>query len=155
MRTLWQDLRYGARMLLKNRGLTFVAVLSLALGIGANTSIFSLINAVMFKPLPVRNPEQLVALYTTEAQGDFSNAFSYPDYVDYRDHNEVFTALVGHAGIPLSLSSSDAKSDGGSQPELIWGVAVSGNYFSGLGVETARGRTAQCSQSGFRGSPCN
>ncbi len=141
MRTLWQDLRYGARMLLKNRGLTFVAVLSLALGIGANTSIFSLINAVMFKPLPVRNPEQLVALYTTEAQGDFSNAFSYPDYVDYRDHNEVFTALVGHAGIPLSLSSSDAKSDGGSQPELIWGEAVTGNYFSGLGVETARGRT--------------
>ena len=86
METLFQDLRYGIRMLLKSPAFTLVAVLSLALGIGANTAVFSIINGVLLKPLPVNDPEKLVVLYSTEPQSNFPGSFSYPDYVDIRDN---------------------------------------------------------------------
>jgi hypothetical protein len=133
--TIFQDLRYSVRVLLKSPGFTAVAVLSIALGIGANTAVFSLVNAVLFKPLPVDHPEQLAALYTMEPNSSFPDAFSYPDYLDYRDSNEVFSDLVGHYGVALSLANT------GAQPELVWGELVTGNYFTGLGVKAAAGRT--------------
>jgi predicted permease len=133
--TIFQDLRYSVRVLLKSPGFTAVAALSIALGIGANTAVFSLVNAVLFKPLPVDHPEQLAALYTMEPSSSYPDAFSYPDYLDYRDRNEVFSDLVGHYGVQLSLANS------GGQPELIWGELVTGNYFTGLGVKAAAGRT--------------
>src|SRR6476469_8890973 len=129
--TILQDLRYSVRVLFKSPGFTAVAALSIALGIGANTAVFSLVNAVLFKPLPVDHPEQLAALYTMEPSSPFPDSFSYPDYLDYRDRNEVFSDLVGHYGVSLSLANS------GSQPELIWGELVTGNYFTGLGVKPA------------------
>ncbi|MEK6407641.1 MAG: ABC transporter permease [Acidobacteriota bacterium] len=134
MQILWQDLRYAARTFIKAPGFTLIAVLSIALGLAANTSIFTLVNAVLFKPMPVPRPEQLVALYTTEPNSRYPDAFSYPDYRDYRDHNEVFSDLFLHDGTPVSMKNSADKA------ELIWGELVSGNYFTGLGVTPAAGR---------------
>jgi predicted permease len=135
MQTLLRDLRYGARTLGKNPSFTLIAVITLALGIVANTVIFNFINAALLKPMPVREPERLVAVYPTTKEGELS-AFSWPDYVDYRDRNEVFSALVGFGGLRLSVSDPGGK----RQPQLVWGEDVTGNYFSGLGVEMFAGR---------------
>jgi len=94
METLWQDLRYGLRMLIKNPGLTFVAVLSLSLGIGANSAIFSLVDALLLRPLPVEKPEQLVAITTSDYHGTYPHGLSYPDFVDYRDRAEAFSGVI-------------------------------------------------------------
>lgn len=134
MQKLWQDLRYAARTFIKAPGFTLIAVLSIALGIAANTSIFTLVNAVLFKPMPVPHPEQLVALYTLEPNSQYAGEFSYPDYRDYRDNNDVFSDLFVHYGTPVSMKNS------GDKAELIWGELVTGNYFSGLGVTPAAGR---------------
>jgi predicted permease len=134
MNTLIQDLRYAIRTFAKAPGFTVIAVLSLALGIGANAAIFTLVNAVLFKPMPAPHPEQLVALYTTEPSSRYPGDFSYPDYRDYRDHNEVFSDLFLHYGTPVSMRNNNDKA------ELIWGELVSGNYFTGLGVTSEAGR---------------
>jgi len=131
---LFHDLRYAGRMFVKAPTFTLVAVLSIAVGIAANISIFTLVNAILFKPMPVPHPEQLVALYTLEPNSIYPDQFSYPDYRDYRDHNEVFSDLFLHYGTPLSLKNSSDRA------ELIWGELVSGNYFTGLGVTPAAGR---------------
>src|SRR5262245_45997749 len=100
MNTLIQDLRYGIRMLIKNPGFTGLTILALALGIGANSTIFSLVNALLLRPLPVEKPEQLASLYTSDySSGDFG-ASSYPDYVDFRDRNHVFSGLVAYTPTP-------------------------------------------------------
>lgn len=126
------DLRYGLRMLAKSPGFTAVAVISLALGIGANTFIFSLVNTAMLRPLPVENPEQLVSL-TNAAEGRMFPTFSYPNYKDYRDRNDVFEGLIAYRFAPLSLSHDGIN-------ERLWGYVVSGNYFEVLGVKAALGR---------------
>jgi predicted permease len=133
MDTLWQDIRFGFRMLFKNSALTAVAVLSLALGIGANTAVFSLVDKALVRLLPVASPEQLVIVIGEGERGQ-NTSFSYPLYVDFRDRNEVFSDLITFSGTPFSLS------DGG-QTERVPGMLVSGNYFSTLGVNAALGRT--------------
>ncbi|MEN3332599.1 MAG: hypothetical protein V7641_1964 [Blastocatellia bacterium] len=132
MNTLWQDLRYGARMLGKQPGFTLIAVLVLTLGIGANTAIFSLVDAALVRPLPVPHPEQLVLLSMANQRG-FTTGFAYPDYVDYRDRNQVFAGLMGYSQMALNLNVN-------GQSERIDGMVVTGNYFSVLGVDTALGR---------------
>ncbi|MGA9774087.1 MAG: ABC transporter permease [Blastocatellia bacterium] len=127
-----QDLRYGVRMLIKNFGFTVVAVLSLALGTGANTAIFSLINTVMLRPLPIEKPEQLVSLNNSSENRMFPT-FSYPNYKDFRDKNDVFSGLIGYRYAPLSLSYDGIN-------ERVWGYVVTGNYFEVLGVNAALGR---------------
>ncbi len=134
MQTLLQDLRYSLRMLAKNPGFAAVAVLTLALGIGANSAIFSLINALLLRPLPVEKPQELVALYTSDYSGPLYGASSYPDYVDFRDRNDVFSGLVAYSVTPFSLST-------GGESERVFGEVVSGNYFSVLGVHPALGRS--------------
>src|SRR5262249_6412825 len=134
MRTLWQDLRYGARTLWKNPSFALVAVITLALGIGANTVIFNFINAALLKPMPVKEPGRLVAVYPTTKEGELL-PFSWLDYLDYPGRNEVFASLVGFGGLKISVSEP-----GAAQPQLVWGEDVSGNYFSGLGVEMFAGR---------------
>lgn len=127
-----QDLRYAARQLIRNPGVTLLVILALSLGIGANTSIFSLVNGVLLRPLPgVSNPESLVTVERTQ-DGKAQFNFSYPDYVDYRDNTKALAALAAHCGTPLSFSSS--------QSERLRGDLVSGNYFSILGVSAAVGR---------------
>src|SRR6185295_387738 len=104
MQTLFQDLRYSLRMFVKNPGFTTVAVLSLALGIGANTSIFSVVNAALLRPLPVTEPERLVFVFNGSPASPYGVA-SYPDYVDYRDKNEVFSDLLTFSSIAVSARS--------------------------------------------------
>src|ERR687888_261628 len=104
--TLIQDLKFGARTLGKNPGFTAVAALTLALGIGANTAIFSFVNAVLLRPLPVAEPERLVYVFGGTRAAPY-NVSSYPDYVDYRDRNQVFSDLIAYSPITLSLTSDD------------------------------------------------
>jgi macrolide transport system ATP-binding/permease protein len=133
LESLFLDLRYGLRRMLKSPGFSIIAILSLAMGIGANTAIFSLVNTVLFRPLPVFEPERLASAYPVDKSG-FAQAFSYPDYLDYRARNEVFTDIFVTRFVPMSLSH-----DG--QNERAWGFLVSGNYFDLLGVQAAYGRT--------------
>ena len=133
---MFQDLRYGVRMLLKNPGLTAMAVLSLALGIGANTAIFSLTDAVLLRMLPVKHPEQLVFLEQSGAQEyKRSSKLSYAAFEHLRDHNQVLSGLCS-----FSYATRVSASIGG-QAEVVEGQLVSGGFFSTLGVEAAAGRT--------------
>ena len=132
---MFQDLRYGARMLLKHKGFTTVAVLSLALGIGANTAIFSLLDALLLKPLPVTQPEQLVVVgvQAPSQPGQSFSLFSYPVFRELREKNMAFSGMFARSGLQMSLS-------GGGQTERVQGEVVSGNFFSVLGVNAALGR---------------
>ncbi len=132
METLFQDLRFGARRLIKSPGFALIAILSLALGIGANTAIFSLVNTVLFRSLPVSDPDQIVSV-AVFGKGDNTLAFSYPNYLDFRDRNDVLAGISVHRIAPMSLSRDGAN-------ERIWGYLVSGNYFDMLGVKPFRGR---------------
>jgi len=131
---MFQDLRYGARMLLKHPGFTCVTALTLALGIGANTAIFSLIDAVLLKSLPVNTPGRL-ALLGRARDGKTVTQFPYRTYKQIRDQNEVLSGLL--AWHPLRLSVSV---DGQPEPAVA-GQLVSGNYYAVLGVNAALGRT--------------
>ena len=132
MGDMWHDFRYGLRVLRKSPGFTAIAVLSLALGIGANTAIFSLANAVLLRPLPVSEPDRLVTI-SSAGPGRDRLAVSYPDYLDFRDRNEVLSGLLCWGELPLSVST-------GGQADQVTGMLVSGNYFSVLGVTPAHGR---------------
>src|SRR5262245_23236453 len=96
MQTLWQDLRYGARMLLRNPGFTLVATLTLGLGIGANTAIFSFVNSLFLRPLAVASPDQVVRLYAEASGGRKFDVFSYPNYADLRDRSQTLQTLAAH-----------------------------------------------------------
>jgi predicted permease len=133
METIWKDIQYGARMLFKNPGFTAVAVLSLALGIGVNSTIFSLVNAILLKPMPVAEPGQLVEVYSGVEQFKYS-VNSYADYVDLRDENDVFSGLAAHSMIGVTYTHE-------GQSELVLGEIVTGNYFQVLGVEPVLGRS--------------
>ena len=130
---MFQDLRFGARMLLKKPGFTLIATLTLALGIGANTAIFSMINKILLRPLPVVEPERIVALNNTTGKARAFPIFSYLDYKDLRDRNEVLTGTIAYTMAPVSLSHDGIN-------ERVWGYLVSGNYFETLGVQAALGR---------------
>lgn len=136
LETLWQDLRYGARMLRKNPGFTIVAVLTLALGIGANTAVFSVINSVLFKPLPVEAPQELVDVYNTPPKDEAILQYvplAYPDYVDFRDQSTRLAGLIGFAPTQVALERQN-------ESELVPAEEVTGNYFQVLGVRFALGR---------------
>ncbi len=134
METLWQDLRYGARMLARNPGFTAVAVLTLALGIGANTAIFSVVNAVLLRPLPFQKPDRLVFLQETARRETVeTRPLSYPNFLDWREQNKSFGQMAAWDQITLSLS-------GEGEAERITGEAVSAGYFSLLGVQPILGR---------------
>jgi len=129
---MWQDLRYAARAMVKRPGFTLVAVATLAIGIGANTAIFSLVNATLWRRLPVAEPERLVYGFSGNQGRPYSNV-SYPDYVELRDQNQVFDGLAAWDGITASLNSDE-------QADMVTGAIVSGNYFELLGVEAQLGR---------------
>src|SRR5579885_3630440 len=138
MANVWADLRCALRSRRKSPVCTAVAVLSLALGIGANTAIFTLFDQILLRLLPVKNPRELVLLtmrgrhYGSNWGG---NAISYPMYRDFRDHNEVFSGMFCRFPIPVAVAS------GNSQAERVDSELVSGEYFEVLGVQAALGRT--------------
>src|SRR5262245_19276354 len=133
MANLLQDLRFGVRLLTKTPGFTVIAALSLALGIGANTTIFTLVNAVLLNPLPVEDPSQLISVFTSDERnqnvpggGGFLQ-LSTANYRDLADKNEVLSGLAAHQGIPLNISG------GTGEPQQVFGEIVTGNYFNVLG----------------------
>ncbi|MBO0727361.1 MAG: ABC transporter permease, partial [Blastocatellia bacterium] len=132
MQALIQDLRYGARTLLKKPGFTLIAIITLGVGIGANTAIFSLVNTVMLRPLPVAAADRIVEV-TPLGKGAGIGAFSYPTYKDFRDKNEVLDALAAYFFTPMSLSQNGVN-------VRAWGYLVTGNYFDLLGVRAVKGR---------------
>jgi putative ABC transport system permease protein len=136
MITLLQDIRYGLRVLLKSPGFTLVAVLTLALGIGANTAIFSVVNAVLLKPLPYRDADRLTALFITNSRAEFEWALPAAGYLSLKRENKVFEGLAA-----LSNKGWPANLTGAGEPERLQGFQVSADLFRVLGVEAARGRT--------------
>ena len=130
-----QDFRHGLRILMKNPGFTFIAVLSLALGIGANTAIFSVTDKLLLRSLPVSEPQQLFRLTSVSVSPHFvSNAFSYPNFNDYRTQNNVLSGLLAFQKNELEFATGD-------RIERIPSEYVSGNYFDVLGIRASRGRT--------------
>jgi len=130
MQSFWQDLRYGARMLLKKPGFTLIAVITLALGIGANTAIFSLVNTAILRPLPVERPDQLVSINNAALN---LPVISYPNFRDFRDRNKSFSGMLAYRYTSLGLSVNGVN-------ERVWGYLATGAYFEVLGVKPALGR---------------
>lgn len=142
METLLQDLRYGIRMLARAPGLTAVAVLTLALGIGGNATVFSWVRSVLLNPLPgIPEAGRLAAAETVMPSGEFHTS-SYPDFRDYRDRNHVFSGLFcfEFTGVDMSLHND-------APPERVWGILATENYFDVLGVRAAMGQTFHASPS--------
>ena len=134
MENLRKDLRYTIRMLAKSPAFTVIAVLALGFGIGANTAIFSVFNGMLWRPLPVKDPQQIVVVTEGKRGQTFPLPLSYLDLLDYRELKPVFSDLAAFAPSPINF-------DAGGRPERAWTDFVSGNYFSTLGVEAIRGRT--------------
>jgi putative ABC transport system permease protein len=146
MNSLIQDLRYGARMLLKNRGYTAVAIIAIALGIGANTAIFSVVNAVLLRPLPYDQPQGLVAMWETDTRkADSKGSISYPNFFDWRERNQGFENLAVYHGVGFSMS-------GEGQPVQLSGEVVSAELFDLLHVQPQLGRTFTREDEKFHGS---
>ncbi|MCA1628398.1 MAG: ABC transporter permease, partial [Acidobacteria bacterium] len=134
MRTLLQDIRYGVRMLWKARGFTFVAALSLALGIGANTTIFSMVNGLLVRPLPYRDAERLVIIAETKPkQGIEESSLSFPNVTDYKNQSRSFASIAPFNRRHFNLA-------GENEPERVQGLSASANLFATLGVSPAIGR---------------
>src|SRR6266404_3880724 len=140
MQTLWQDIRYAIRMLTKNAAFSFVAILSLALGIGANTTIFTVVNAILLNPLPVKDVSRVVELDTVDTKTRLTAAnatklgMSYLNFQDYARQTQLFSALTCVVG-PLPLTWS-----GGAEPRQLQGQMVSASFFDLLGLRPAAGR---------------
>src|SRR5262249_269704 len=131
--SLFQDLRYGIRMLVKAPAFSGIAILTLALGIGANTAIFSVVNGVLLNPLPFHEPEQLVSLFQ-EIPNFKNGSISYPNFVDWRRMNRTFSAMAAYRSTGFNLT-------GAGEPENLRGEMISAGFFEILGVKPLLGRT--------------
>jgi putative ABC transport system permease protein len=145
MNTVWQDLRYGVRMLLKNPGITFVVILALALGIGANTAIFSVVDAVLLRPLPYVESDRLVFLNETSKVMD-EISISYPNFTDWRNQNQVFEKIGVYNRDSYNLT-------GAGEAERIITGQVSADLFAALRVNAAIGRVFNNDEDKPGGSP--
>ena len=146
MQALWQDLRYGVRMLRKNPSFTFVAIITLALGIGVNAALFSVFDAFVLKPLPLKDPGSLVSLEGVNGQGQRRRLFSYRDYLDYRDQSSTLSEIIAWNKVRATLGEappSQSDDEFAEGYEYLFGQIVSGNYFTALGAEMSQGRAFQ------------
>lgn len=139
LETLWQDLRHGTRMLTKNPGFSLVAIVSVAIGVGANAAMFSLADTLVLRPLTVPRPSKIVAVSAVVPRAGFrsptSSRLSYPDYVDVRDRSQSFASLMAYRLVVTGFA------DRADQPtQRKFGMAVSGNLFHALDVQPALGR---------------
>src|SRR5918912_2650196 len=132
---MWQDIRYGVRMLFKRPGLTISVVIVLALGIGANSAIFSVVSAVLLRPIPWADPERIVSVHEINLKrGVDSQIVSPANFLDWREESQSFEQMAGWRFVYLNLTGRD-------QPERVQGLNVSASYFPLLGVKAALGRT--------------
>src|SRR5215467_1665579 len=122
MAAMLKDLRYVARMLTRNPAFTLIGIITLGLGIGVNSIVFSVVNTYLFRPLPVNKPDELIAVATKNRQFDFPYGISYLDYKDILDRTNVFSDALGFSGEVVNMSSA-------GHPERIWVETVTGNYF--------------------------
>src|ERR1700733_13642298 len=129
---LWQDARYGLRMIRRNPGFSAVAILTLALGIGANTAIFSVVDAVLLRPLPYPHSEQIVSVFDVQP-GTGNTPASYPEFADWRDKSQIFQTLAAEANSSVTLT-------GMSMPERLPAIRVSANYLDLFGAKMIVGR---------------
>ncbi len=127
LETFWQDVRYGLRQLKRNPGFTAVVVITLALGIGANSTVFSVLNGLLLRALPIPEPERVVAFA--------SGSFSYPDYLAFRDQAKSFESLSTSFGLPFTANLNSTR-----PPQHIYGRCVTGNFLTTLGIKPALGR---------------
>src|SRR5580698_5509876 len=135
MNNIWQDVRYGIRMLASKPGFTAAAVLVLALGIGANSAVFNIINAFVLKPIHIEKPDEVAGLYSRDTKHpDTYRAFSYPNYVDIRNNNQAFSSLAAINAAMIGIQEGD-------NTRRTFSMIVSSNYFSTLGVKLFQGRT--------------
>ncbi|HMY72897.1 MAG TPA: ABC transporter permease, partial [Blastocatellia bacterium] len=137
-----QDIRYAVRMLRKHKGFTFVAVMTLALGIGSNMALFTVFDALVLKPLPLKEPERLVSLRGSDQSGGRQMLFSYRDYLDYRERNTTLSGLVAwiKAAVVLGDAPVGRADDSIAGAKYLYGQLVSANYFEVLGARMAMGR---------------
>lgn len=145
MISFWQDVRYGLRVLLKNPGFTAIAVLTLALGIGANTALFSVVNGVLLNPLPFVNPEELVAVYSKTADFEQSS-ITYTNFLDWHKDNHSFSALGAVRGEEYNMT-------GVGEPERLHGHMISADFFPALGVNLPLGRNIRPEEDQAGGTP--
>src|SRR5437016_2640576 len=132
--TTLQDIRFGTRMLRKNLGFTAIAVLTLGLGIGANTAIFSMVNSFLLRPLPVKNPEQITVLAMQLKKGELQTTFSYPEFEDLqKQSSSVFSDVIA-----MSINAGGLTLNGKAEPIVVYDV--SGNFFAAIGVRPLLGR---------------
>src|SRR4030095_2259282 len=134
MQTLWQDLRYGARMLLKKPGFALIAAFTLALGIGANTAIFSVVSAVLLRPLPYPEPERLMQIGRSYGGNEVYPA-SEPKFIFWRENNQSFEVMAATQGFGSGVHVS-----GGGEPDYVAGIGLSAEFFRVLGVLPVAGR---------------
>src|SRR4030081_3924961 len=132
MISFWQDVRYGLRLLAKNPGFMAIAILTLALGIGANTALFSVVNGVLLNPLPFANPDELVAVYTKSPNFQESS-IAYPNFLDWQKDNGSFALLC-------SCRSDDFNMTGAGEPERVHTHMISAEFFTALGMQPLLGR---------------
>jgi putative ABC transport system permease protein len=143
MKTLWQDIKYGLRTLLAKPGFTLIAVVTLALGIGATSTIFSFVNGILLRPLPYQDSERLVLIDETAVnRGVSSMGVSFPNFVDWREQNQVFTGVAAYDDRSFSLTG------GSGEPEQLPGGIVSANTFEILGVTPQLGRSFRPEEDG-------
>ena len=146
METFLKDISYGLRMLIKKPGFTFVAVITLALGIGVNAALFTVFNAFVLRPLPLRDPGKLVSLEGVGPQGERRRLFSYLDYLDYRDQNSTLSDLIAWNKVRATLGEAppnQGDDEFAEGYEYLFGQIVSGNYFTALGADMSQGRAFQ------------
>ena len=137
LETIWQDIRFGARLLRRNPGFSAIAILTLAIGIGSNTAIFSIVNAVLLRPLPYAHPENLVMIWQALPQRGFATVpVSEPDFAEFKNQSRSFSDLAA-----VFLDKEDYNLTGSGTPERVAGMNVSANLFSFLGVKPALGRS--------------
>src|SRR5215216_1720566 len=135
MRTLWQDLLYGARILSKKPGFTLIAVITLALGVGANTAIFTVVNAVLLNPLPYREPERLIKIYGNfTAFNQINMTASVPEFTDYSQQTDSFESVAGYDDFSANITTQEGE------PERVEALAVTPELFSVLKVTAETGR---------------
>ena len=135
MQSLLQDFRFGVRLILRNPGFAGLAVLVLALGIGANTAVFTLINNLILRPAPFESPDRLVSCHSKNTKTpDSYRQFSYPNYLDIREKNTVFTDLMAHSVAMVGIKEGDTT-------RRVFSEIVSSNYFKTFGVSLRQGRT--------------